>query len=118
MEIKLKMPAGLECDKCHRPISRIEDGWIEWWECHAEGKPGMGLRLVHHADSGPGGRDCQHGTSMINLNGIDYSLSDVALRDFLGVEGLDFLLWMIENDKVPAADVVAMIRRLHIPRKA
>ncbi len=42
-------------------------------------------------------------------------LHDLPLTDFIGSDGLMFLLELIEEKALPTDEVVEMIKRLHIP---
>lgn len=50
------------CDTCGHPITRVDDGWVEWvqYPISEEERAARGLRLVHHARSGPSGLSCQY----------------------------------------------------------
>ncbi len=42
-------------------------------------------------------------------------LHDLSLTDFLGPDGLMLLLELIEEKALPTAEVLEMIKRLHVP---
>jgi hypothetical protein len=88
------------CDQCYQAIEKAEEGWAEW--LYEAGKPGRGLRLVHHNSK------CQyrphHGKS-----------ADCDLVRYLTPEGLIDLLALVHEDNLPLPMVVEMVKRLHLP---
>jgi hypothetical protein len=99
-------------------ITSSQDGYIEWIiSTDRNGRRrGHGLRLVHQFLASPlGGRNgCQSdpGTVERRYHGLLY---DQTLTDFLGADGLMRSVELITKDALPTAEVVEMIKRLHIP---
>ena len=101
------------CDSCRKPISSLEDGWLEWLtdpsgRCH-------GLRLVHHMQIGlPLGYRCSYdGLRERARSGSE--LEDMDLIEFLGQDGLMELISMRDEPRFADTGITEMIKRLHIP---
>lgn len=93
------------CDACGEPIVDRLAGWVEWVNA---GESGRDLRLVHHR------RGCQF--DQIREYARDGgTVSDSALSEFLGHDGLTSLLELVARRAVPQAEAFEMIRRLHTP---
>ena len=102
------------CDSCGNPIESAEDGWVEWLNREAGGRMvGHGLRLVH-SDGNQQGHEarCQYGDRRARTAS---HISDHALRDFVGPEGLMNLLELIARDRISQLEGFEIIKRLHIP---
>lgn len=106
------------CDKCGMPITKIEDGWVEWITVASEPKPGnaRGFRLVHKHTAIPG----THTESCQYDQGVEFekdggTLADLPLSDFLGHDGLMELLLKLWDRELPMGEVLELIKRLHIP---
>jgi hypothetical protein len=101
------------CDECGEVIAKPEDGWLEWFESvHYHIAP-HGFRIVHHYNASPIG-GCYYTDRRRHS---DILLSNNHLDDFLGQEGLDYLLgFMASPWRRPAnpAAFIDIIRRLHI----
>jgi hypothetical protein len=107
------------CDVCGEPITKAEDGWVEWVEIsHDDGPRAMrDLRLVHHRPASPlkdSPKACQF-NSQEEYRKDNGSLSDLSLEYFLGPDGLMFLLSKVQHGPGPAEMWIKMIKRLHIP---
>jgi len=108
------------CDSCNRPITRVEDGWVEWLsrDVGQERRQDYDLRLVHTRQSSPY-RDrsrygCQHDEDRAFAR--DRSLvGDLPLESFLGPDGLMLLLEFASDRRFELDDLIEMIKRLHIP---
>jgi len=99
------------CDTCRQPVS-IADGWVEWLDPVKRGP--RDFHIVHHRS-----RCFQH------TDAVDRS--DNALNYFLGPDGLQILLAMLDRGRIldPNAErlpaipdlpsFVEVFRRLHIP---
>src|SRR5687767_5232931 len=104
------------CDSCGAPINAIDHGWVEWL-VREEGDEwvGKGLRLVHHV-AARNDYSCQYDGKAVFANGR-YIISDFALKEGLGPDGLMRLLSMIEGEgrRLPTGEIIEMIQRLHLP---
>jgi hypothetical protein len=103
------------CDTCGQAIRHSRDGWVEWLvRTEGERRIGRGFRLVHHQPASPLPQGCQYD------GGLEYQrdqsvLADVALDDFLGHDGLTYLLEVLSRGELPQEQVVEMLKRLHTP---
>lgn len=103
------------CDTCGQAIRHSRDGWVEWL-VRSEGprRIGRGFRLVHHQPASPLPEGCQYDGDEEYWR--DQSiLADVTLEDFLGHDGLTYLLEVLSRGELPQEQVVEMIKRLHTP---
>lgn len=106
------------CDTCNKPITTVEDGWVEWlkrpngedhWTSHS-------LRLVHRFTASPlqPSGNCQHDEDMWFKR--DQSIvGDSDLERFLGPDGLMRLLEFAAERDFELDDLIEFIKRLHIP---
>lgn len=103
------------CDTCGQAIRHPRDGWVEWLVPYeSPGRIGRGLRLVHHLPASPLPQGCQYDQEQESQR--DQSmLHDVSLVEFLGHDGLTYLLEVLSRGELPQAQVVEMIKRLHTP---
>lgn len=103
------------CDTCGQPIEKAEDGWVEWIS-YVGDKQGRDLRLVHSFSASPktDNTKCQFNESY-EYNKDSGMVSDNSLSEFVGSDGLMRLLVFISENELPTADVLAMIKRVHIP---
>ncbi len=104
------------CDNCGELLQRAEDGYVEWLITQADehgNRRGRGLRLVHHLPASPH-HSCQYDEDE-EFRRDGSILQSLSLEQFLGPDGLMLLLSMLARDKLPKADVLEMIKRLHIP---
>lgn len=93
------------CDSCGKTIATVEEGWVEWH--HVVGGDERGLRLVHKAG-------CQYDRDALFKDGKRL-VSDLALEDFLGPDGLMLLLsFFVVKPAMPREEVIEMIKRLHV----
>jgi hypothetical protein len=110
------------CDTCGGKIHSPEEGMIEWYSVDDEKgiRRRANLRLVHGPAASP----------LIKLNlkrkGCAFDMREESfwsagwvenrpLGEFLGPDGLMRLLSLISEGEFPVAEVVKMIKRLHIP---
>jgi hypothetical protein len=108
------------CDTCGEPIETIEDGWIEWIDYQdSEGNTkGRDFRLVHVLSASPYRNQREHGChfdEQAEFKTDQGSVSDLPLESFLGADGLMFLLSKIDEGIISVAELLEMIKRLHIP---
>lgn len=103
------------CDACGNTIENVSDGWVEWLS-RSDSSVCIGLRLVHHQPASPRGPSgsCQYDEDL-GWNQAQFLVLDLELDAFLGPDGLMQLLTMLSDGKLPAAEVIEMIKRLHIP---
>ena len=99
------------CDSCGKEISRVKNGWVEWLASEQKGGGARGIRLVHNAQAATGklGKGCHYG----NKKGMRVLGS--SMDYFLGANGLMKLLSLVAEGEIEKADVLEMIKRLHIP---
>lgn len=103
------------CDTCGQRIAHSKDGWVEWLECSKIPKPvGRGLRLVHHRPASPLLGGCQYNEDQ-EFARDGSLLLDLPLERFLGDDGLTELLELLAEARLPQAEVIEMIKRLHTP---
>jgi hypothetical protein len=98
------------CDSCGKLIENAGDGWVEWVAFTGTPvRPVRDLRLVHRFKQG-----CRFNKweEFEKDGGI---VGDWPLKDFLGHDGLMFLLSYIEDEDAPVTQLLEMIKRLHIP---
>jgi hypothetical protein len=103
------------CDTCGQRIAHPKDGWVEWL-VRFEGPQsvGKGLRLVHHRPASPLIGGCQyHERQEFALDRS--TVHDLPLESFLGDNGLTRLLALLAEARLPQAEVIEMIKRLHTP---
>ncbi len=104
------------CDTCGGEISDVSQGWVEWLtRVDGDERAGRGLRLVHHWPASPkqGKYRCQYNTEDEHKKDGS-TLLDSPLEHFWGADGLMRLLGLLSEDELPKADVIEMIKRLHI----
>jgi hypothetical protein len=103
------------CDTCGEAIRHAQDGWVEWLVRLEDSKPiGRGFRLVHHQPASPRPQGCQYDSDQ-EYQRDRSTISDVPLTDFLGHDGLTYLLEVLSRGLLPQEEVVEMIKRLHTP---
>ena len=101
------------CDSCRKPISSLEDGWLEWLTA-PDGRS-RGLRLVHHMEIGlPLGYRCSY-DDLRERAKSGSELMDLPLSEFLGPDGLMDLICMMKNTHFTFSEIEEMTKRLHIP---
>jgi hypothetical protein len=116
---------GWICDRCGLVIEKAADGWVQWREFGAESKTrklcgeralGRDLQLVHANSASPlpikagEAYGCQ-----FNDDDPAYMSMDLSLTEFLGPDGLLHLLDFIAKNSVETAEVLEIIKRLHVP---
>ncbi|HYO71696.1 MAG TPA: hypothetical protein VEU33_37025 [Archangium sp.] len=103
------------CDTCGQAIRHSRDGWVEWLiRKDGSHRLGRGFRLVHHQPASPLPAGCQYDRDE-EYRRDQSSISDVSLEEFLGHDGLTYLLEVLSRDQLPQEQVVEMIKRLHTP---
>ncbi len=104
----LTYPQQWRCDECGGLIERVEEGWLEWRHEWPNDPRLYGFRIVHHFSASPYG---PHGTCYAAQR-----LPGRPLSFFIGPEGLDKLLTILEDQRVrELAGFAEVIRRLHLP---
>jgi len=105
---------GWICDKCGEPIQTAADGWVQW--ITARDGTARQLSLVHHKPASPlGGRyGCQFDEDIVR-RGDRGIVSDNSLVEFVGPDGLLYLMQMIKRGVFPLDEIFEMIKRLHVP---
>lgn len=102
----------LTCDTCGQEIKSVQDGWVEWISFAEIDKTGQGLRLVHKNSRNNSHCQYEQKAECDKHGGI---LSDTALEQFIGPDGLMRLLVMISESELPKTEALEMIKRIHIP---
>lgn len=110
---------GWICDSCGGHIEKVEDGWVEWitFTGPTGEEVGRDMRLVHIKPASPrkgslygcqfdDNKEYKRDKGMVN---------DMPLDDFMGSNGLMYLLMMSARNVPPKEQVIEMIKRLHIP---
>ena len=109
---------GWICDTCGEVIERAEYGWVQWLSGRVGDKRvARDLQLVHQMPASPRkGMEsgCQF-DQRAEFSRDRFTISDSHLMHFLGDDGLMTLLAMLMEERLPRAQVVEMIERLHIP---
>lgn len=102
---ELAVPPPWICDKCHRPIKTVEEGWVQWTRKKAS--------IVHNREgcvyAGEDRSEALDGHLGWFLPGAD------AIPGIARLDGLDRLLFAIQEDGMPAKDGFEIIRRLYVP---
>ncbi|MDC0742935.1 class 1 fructose-bisphosphatase [Polyangium mundeleinium] len=116
------LPEAWTCDVCRRPIQRASDGQLEWvWDGTAQRARDM--QLVHTAEGSPRPhlhvasrarpslpRRCGHGQV-----GPTEELLRIPLHHLTDDDGLMQLLEQVAAGRLPRAQVLKVIQRLHLP---
>lgn len=90
----------LICDECEHPILAKEEGWVEWYpDENEDGEPDVTIRLVHAVTC--------------NYKVARKWFRDQPLREFLGAEGLVYLLSLATQGISPTR-LNRMVQRLHV----
>jgi hypothetical protein len=109
--------SGWRCGSCGKPVTHIEDGWVEWVSNEDErgDTKQRGLRLVHRKSSRSGeGWGCQYDPQREFRN--DRSLVEgLPLERFVGADGLMLLLSLIAQSELPQEEVLELTKRVQIP---
>ena len=106
---------GWKCISCGQPITRIEDGRVEWLASEDQNGTAKvkGLRLVHDLASSPQG-GCQY--DYRNEFRKDQSIVEgLPLESFVGADGLMLLLSFIATDEMPEDEILELAKRVQIP---
>lgn len=97
------------CDKCGQWIESIDDGYVQWIT-FSDDKVGRDLQLVHHLKE----PDCKFDyTKEDNKDGG--RIGDEHFEFYHSPNGLMTMLSWIADEKLPLAEIVEMIKRIHIP---
>lgn len=92
------------CDECGQWIEDAEDGWVEWRE--SEGAL-VDFRIVHRVSVSPrGGEQGCYG---------DDIAGNMLLENTLDVDGLAWLLGVLDKFKVAQPEFAELVRRLQVP---
>ncbi len=106
------------CDRCFRPVHRVEDGWVQWLSIgRYPNIKAKDLQLVHVKGASPlteSDTGCYFDQRAI-FQRTGYITEDLPLRNFVGPDGLMMLLRLLEEGELPKEEVLEMIKRLHIP---
>jgi len=99
---------GWRCADCGALITSIEAGWVEW----LTGEDGRGatnvkgLRLVHNSCRYDDRREFRKDHSLVE---------GLPVERFVGPDGLMLLLSLIAQREMPRADLLELVKRIHIP---
>lgn len=108
---------GWRCDSCHRRITRVDDGWVEWLT--AEDKRGgntvTGLRLVHRTAYRSGQElPCRYDPRKV-FGKRKRVVEGVALDSVVGPDGLMLLLSFLASGEFPKAEILELAKRVQVP---
>ena len=99
---------GWRCADCGALITSIEAERVEW----LTGEDGRGttnvkgLRLVHNCCRYDDRREFRKGRSLVE---------GLPLERFVGPDGLMLLLSLVAQPEMPRADLLELVKRIHIP---
>ena len=105
------------CDFCGESIETAAAGYVEWIRLPGPTglpAPGRRIRIVHHKWDTPDRIGCQYSRSRDPVT-HEEGISDDALVEFLGPDGLTRLLAMLAEQRLPTAELLEVIKRLHTP---
>ncbi len=113
----MKVTTQWSCDRCHRPIRKVDDGWVQWLsKGDYPNVQAERLQLVHHKSASPLSNSdvgCYyHRQSMLSQFG--YLVEDLPLSWFVGDVGLMRLFNMLEEGELPQKEVLGLAKRLHV----
>ena len=99
---------GWTCAGCGELIGGIEAGWVGWLANEdQQGKTRVrGLRLVHVRCRYDGRSEFRKDKSLVE---------GLPLERFVGPDGLMLLLSFIAQGEMPQADLLELVKRVHIP---
>lgn len=108
------------CDTCLCAVVEAGVGRIEWISLYGCEPGGRDLRLVHDLARVSGQTDSGQADSCQFDARREYErdkgkVNGAPLADFLGPDGLMRLLGLMAVDRLPAPEVMEMIKRLHVP---
>lgn len=104
-KVKMEPLKQWVCDTCGEIINDVKEGWLEWFT-DKDGKK-SGFRIVHYL------RGCQYNDQVLFHEGK--ILGDMPLKDFIGPNGLSYLLVMLDMYELrDRKEVIEIIRRLHV----
>ena len=99
------------CDACGGVIREASQGWVEWIVLRDPVPTGMmnrSIRIVHATQG------CQYDGNRQHLLPGE-GIGDASLTQFVGPDGLMDLLEKLLNAEFPAADLIEIVKRTHIP---
>ena len=110
---------GWRCASCHRLITRVEDGWVEWLasEDRRDGAVVSGFRLVHRTETPGRGlrqRYCRYDHRKVFQKNKSI-VEGLALESFVGPDGLMTLLSFLDSGEFPKAEILELAKRVQIP---
>lgn len=92
------------CDECGQQIDDPVDGWVEWRERDGALHE---FRIVHHISASPrGGPQGCYGSDIAG---------NMLLERTLAVDGLAWLLGMLDRSTVVQSQFAELVRRLQLP---
>ena len=99
---------GWRCADCGALITSIEAGRVEWLTGEdGRGKTNVkGLRLVHNSCRYDDRREFRKDHCLVE---------GLPLERFVGPDGLMLLLSLIAQREMPRADLLELVKRIHIP---
>lgn len=99
---------GWSCASCGELITGIEVGWLEWLAGADEhGTTRLkGLRMVH---------TCCRYDDRSEFRKDQSLVEGLPLARFVGSDGLMLLLSLIAEGEMPRAELIEIVKRLHIP---
>jgi hypothetical protein len=109
---------GWTCARCKQPITRIEDGRVEWLAGQdRRGRTRLkGLRLVHRLSAANPNNN--HGCRYDARHEFRRSRSIVEglpLARFVGADGLMMMLSLIAEAELPVEEILELTKRVQIP---
>jgi hypothetical protein len=94
------------CDHCGEIIDCADNGWLEWLK-EIDGDREDKFRIVHHDEK------CMYNDK--NLFRQGYLTRDMHLNHYVGPDGLNNLLEIMTRPGMDQAEVIKIIRRIHVP---
>lgn len=95
------------CDECGKLIESPMDGWLEWL---SDNKGSHSFRIVHHFPASP----IRQKPGCYAYDQHPHQ-ADNHLATFLGIDGLSYLLVILDLHKANQSEMIEIIRRLHLP---
>lgn len=108
--MKLEPLHNFICDECGQMIENVDDGWLESILDHEMYY--SGFRIVHHITTSPLNRKygCYY-----DPDRIPGTISDMYLNHYTGIDGLAELMSVFGDKLRDSAELVEIVRRLHLP---